>query len=774
VPEIAAHQNEFYLVLDDYHEIQAPELHIAMELFIDYMPPNIHLVLASRSDPPLPLARIRARSEIAELHSAELAFTEDEAEAFIRQVIGLALEHEDIHMLVTKTEGWITGLQLAGITMQADMNYSNTLRDFINGDRHIVDYLTDEVLNLQTPEVREFLLCTASLDRLESSLCNSILNRQDSQRILDELERKNLFLTPLDNRRQWFRYHALFRSMLNDLLVQECPSRILELHRRASDWYRSNGFVRSAIRHAYNARDYCAGAEMIEQNAELFWSRNEFGPLQQWLDTLPGDVLKDRPRLTVYRAWVAVLNGLLKEGESLLVEAENAMNANRVSSQDELWGMLYAIQGIFSRMRGDNPLAIELSEKAIELLPSDNLNWHAVALITLGIAFNALGEANRSNQAFSQAIALSSIAQNKLTSVVSAAQYAQLLISQGQLRLAARTCNQALEFAKIQGLRGFSQASRAYTSLAQIYREWDQLEQAREFQDKAVELSQANNNMRNLIEADLERVRWLHASGDPEQAKRLSEQIEFKIREFQLGEFLTEALSLKARLAIYTDDLETALEWTQSRGMNLCSSIDFSSEVECLTFSRLLLRQGKNDLAINLLDRMETVACQAGRKGRWMEIRLLQALAYEQSGRPRKAVQVLQQILPEAEREGYKRIFLDEGDAVAAILARIYRSSNPELIRHRSFIHSLIDALKEKEMGRDRTNQMVQGLLTVKEKQVVELLADGYSRNEIANVLVVSATTIDSHIKNIYQKLGAHNRVEAIRVAREIGVIGNQ
>jgi LuxR family transcriptional regulator, maltose regulon positive regulatory protein len=422
-------------------------------------------------------------------------------------------------------------------------------------------------------------------------------------------------------------------------------------------------------------------------------------------------------------------------------------------------------------MNGDNQKAIELSNKATNMLLSDNLNWQAVALITLGIAYNSIGLVHKSSQAFAQAIAFSSIARNGLTSVVSAAQYARLLIAQGQLRLAARTCDRALEFSSIRGRKGISQAARAFTSLAQIYREWNQLEKAKEFLDKAVELSQSNQNMRDFFEATLEQARWLNASGEPRQAIDLMEQIEFQIREYRLGEFLSEARSIKARLAVYQGDLEAAVHWAAVRGMDSLAGTDYSLEDEFLTYARLLLAQGKYQQVVTLLDRLDKATTESGRKGRWMEIQLLKGLVFEQTGHPRKATLAVQRILQDAEKEGFVRLFLDEGQKIVPLLEISYHSNSLILGSSRAYLHSLIRGLTKKPDGSAAGQLFSKDILTAKELDVLKLLASGNSRIEIANALVITTNTVDTHIKNIYDKLGAHNRVEAIMLGSEIGLI---
>lgn len=764
--------NEIFLVLDDYHEIQNEVCHEGISYLINHAPVNLHLLIATRESPPLNLARVRAQGELLEIGSSELAFTQDEVDKFLHYVMQLDLDEQETQILVQLTEGWVTALQLAGLSLQNCTDCFRFLREFSGDNRHIAEYLIAEVVQLLSEDLRIFLLKTSILEQLNGSLCDTILETQNSDSILLQLENQNLFLIPLDFKRMWYRYHTLFRDLLNNLLKDKFPEEITKLHQRATTWYEANGYYHAAIKHSFASTDFEKACQLIEIYSDKLWGRNEMDTLRDWLEDIPIEHLDRHPRLIILQAWIAVLSGQLKEGEKLLKKAEQSLDVTNFSEQKELNGILKVIHGIFSRMRGNVVEAIKISDEACQLLPSDNLNWLAVAQITIGIANNYLGEVKVASQAFAKATTFSSIAGNQLTSIVSAAQYARLHITKGSLKLAARTCEEALDVANRQGERGWPLAARAHTSLAHVLTEWNLLEEAGEHLEQAITLSQAGENIRNQVEALLEKARWLYACKETDQAVLILDQAETLIQEYQLGEFQNEAIAYRARLEIYNGQLEFAQDWAEAKNLSEVATVSYKNEYEVLTYVRLLIAKDQFSEALGLLDQIAKGATAAGRRDRAIEALVLKALVHLAQEKSVLAIETLKETLLYTEKEGYKRLYLNEGLPAIRMIKLALNSFGPDVKAHYNYLQMLLEESSETEIqATSHDHDLLAEKLTKRELEVLKLIATGISRAEVAVQLFITPNTVDTHIKNIYSKLQIHNKVEALVAARNLGLL---
>jgi len=450
INEITTIPHEFVLVLDDYHVIDAQPVHSGITFLLDHLPLQMHLVIATRADPPLPLARLSGRGELTELRASDLRFTPDEVTAFLNKVMDLNLSPEDIATLEARTEGWIAGLQLAALSMQGEQDVSGFIEAFSGSHRYIIDYLAEEVLNRQSHSTRTFLLETSVLDRLAGSLCDAVTGRGDGQATLEMLEDSNLFLVPLDNERRWYRYHHLFGNSLRNRLHRGQPDQVPELHDRASRWYDDNGLIAEAISHALQAKDFVRTAYLVEQAARSMVARGEVTTLLAWLEALPGELIRSRPQLCLAHSRVLFVLGKLDEAELRLLDVEAGCEAasspHERAELEAIPGEVAAVRALIAHVQEDTPRAIELSHLALESLPQDNLHLRGLITMTLGLVYRLSGDIAAARRAYSEAVTINQQTGHALTAMVSLAGLAQLQVLEGHLDQAAGIYEQARQF----------------------------------------------------------------------------------------------------------------------------------------------------------------------------------------------------------------------------------------------------------------------------------------------------------------------------------------
>ena len=441
INEITTIPHDFVLVLDDYHVIDAQPVHSAITFLLDHLPLQMHLVIATRADPPLPLARLRGRGELSELRASDLRFTPDEMTAFLNKAMDLNLSPEDIATLEARTEGWIAGLQLAALSLQSEQDVSGFIEAFSGSHRYVIDYLAEEVLNRQTHSTRTFLLETSVLDRLAGSLCDAVTGRGYGQATLEMLEDSNLFLVPLDNERRWYRYHHLFGNALQNRLYRGQPDQVPELHGRASRWYEDNGVIAEAISHALAAKDVERAADLVERAARSMVARGEVTTLLAWLEALPGELIRSRPQLCLAHSWALFLLGKLDEAELRLRDVETgyevASSRHERAELEAIPGEVAAVRALIAHDREDMPRAIELSLLALESLAEDNLQLRGLMAGNLGMVYQLSGDIAAARRAYSEAVTINQKTGHALMAVVSLTGLAQLQVLQGHLDQAA-------------------------------------------------------------------------------------------------------------------------------------------------------------------------------------------------------------------------------------------------------------------------------------------------------------------------------------------------
>ena len=781
-------KDPFVLVLDDYHVIDANAVDQALTFLVEHLPPQMHLVITSREDPHLPLARLRARGQLTELRAADLRFTASEAAAFLNQVMGLSLSATDITRLSDRTEGWIAGLQLAALSMQGHQDVSGFIRAFSGDHRYIVDYLVEEVLRRQPESVRNFLLQTSILDRLSGSLCDAATDQEKGNARLEALERGNFFIVPLDDKRQWYRYHHLFAEVLSVHLMAEQPDQVPTLHRRASKWYEQNGLVFDAIRHALAAKDFERAAGLMELELPAMQRSRQEATFLGWLKALPEEMIPFRPVLCVGYAWALLASGELEAADARLRDAERWLDttadiserpqvpsAEMVIVDKEGFRRLPVFVAVYrsalAQALGDVPNTIKYARRMLDFLPEDDHLGRGAATALLGLASWTSGDLEVAHRAFADGMARVQMAGNLSDVISGTIALADIRIAQGRLREAMRTYERSLQLAMEQGEPVLRGTADLYVGMSELHREHNDLDAATQHLLKSKELGEHTALPPNRYRWYVAMARIREAQGDLDGAlDQLHEAERLYIRDFFPN--VRPVAALVTRVWVAQGRLGESLGWVREQGLSAQDDLSYLREFEHITLARVLLARYKSDHvdrsiieAMRLLERLLKAAQEGERTGSVIEILVLQALAHQAQGDIPAALMSLQQALTLAEPEGYVRMFVDEGPPIMLLLE--------EAAKHRSapnYARQLLTAFGKSE---DRT-PVKQGLiepLSERELEVLRLLRTDLDGPEIASKLFVSLNTLRTHTKNIYSKLGVNNRRAAIRRAEELDLL---
>jgi LuxR family maltose regulon positive regulatory protein len=802
--EIADLSDNLVLVLDDYHVIESQPVDNALTFTLDHLPPQMHLVIATRTDPTLPLSRLRARGQLTELRAADLRFTTDEAAAFLQRVIRIPISPDDVCTLESCTEGWITGLQLAAVAMQGleqPDQIAHFIHSFCGSHRYIIDYLVDEVLDQQTLEVQEFLLQTSILDRMVAPLCNVVASRKDSQAILERLEAANLFLIPLDSERRWYRYHHLFADLLRQRLHQTQPEQVPILHCQASEWCELNGFVDEAIDYALAAEDFERAADLVEGRAETLWGRGEQTKLLGWLEALPVEQVFSKPQLCIFRAWGLFASGQQGAAERSLQAAEQALDptADRAtetspierdqppgSDRMKLQGRVAAIRAFMASFRGDVPGIIQYSRQALEYLPEQDSVWRSSAAIALGDAYSFKGELAAAYRARLEALKASKAAGNIYLILIASLKLAVTLRQQGRLQRTIEICQQQLQLVYESGLSQTAMAGWLLAIWGEVLAELNDLDGAIHQAKNGAELTGRGSDVAMLGWSCLCLVRVLFARGDMADAEEIIQKMENIAREYHVPPWITSPMAAwQARIWLAQDKLDSASHWVGERGLDADGDPTYLHEMEYMVLARILIAQGRLDEATSLLQRLLEATETGGRTSRAIEVLVLQALAVQAQGDTIQAITTLERALSLAEPGGYVRIFVDEGPPMARLLYEaVARGIMPDYTR--KLLAAFEDATKDERRRTEPSPSSsvirpsspalskAEGLvepLSQRELEVLQLIAEGLSNREISERLFLALSTVKGHNRNIFGKLQVQRRTEAVARARELGLV---
>jgi len=822
VNELALMPQPFLLVLDDYHLVEAETVHQAVNFLLTYLPPQAHLVIVTRREPPLALARLRVRGELGEISAADLRFSPAEVAAFFTQTVGVQLTPDAVAALDARTEGWVAGLRLAAVVLQATDPAARTARfvtlisQFRGDDRHVFAYLTEEVFDRLTAERQAFLVQTALLQRLCGALCDAVTGNRNSQSLLEELARENLFLLPLDHQRQWYRYHPLFADFLYHRLQRLAPDRLRGLHHRAAAWYATNGFAEAAIDHALAAGDYDQAAQWIEANVLRLALSNETATLMRWLCLLPPDLSQTRPLLAFAHAGVALLSSQFVQAKQWVETAERALVALPPATllpltTKTLQGYLDALRcTAMVNLHDPVEAIITVAQRSLNNLPADERFLRGAVALNLGDAYCRRQENGRAADAFAEAVALTQEVSNLTVHLAALGSQGELYAREGNLPQAALIYQRAIAVGQAWGKatgQTHPTTGKAHAFYANILYEWNQLDEAERQAIAAVDCCKRWGHTQHLVDSYLALINSTMAQGKLEQANAALTAARLVATEswhnaHQQGTRTNAARELveavdhtQLRLWLWQGRLQDARQWLADHD---------TEEHLALYFARARLALAQNELpaAAHWLSKIEQGLMRQPYRLGQIKLLLLQAQLHQRQAHPEQALTALRAALTLAEPGGYIRVFLDERPAVAELLHKLVpqtgdsdyvvapepfqaqqrlripdRQKVVDVVALSAYTQRLLTAFALQaitpaatESATPQTDALIEPL-SEREREVLRLLAADLTYEAIGESLVISLNTVRTHTKNIYSKLNVNRRSQAIARARALGLL---
>jgi len=768
INEIATIPDRIILVLDDYHVIESSQVDDVLTFLLENIPPQIQLVIATREDPHLPLAQLRAKDQLTELRAADLCFTSSEAAEFLNQVMGLDLSAEEIAALETRTEGWIAGLQLAAISLQGKEDTTKLIKSFSGSHRLVLDYLIEEVLDQQSESVRIFLLQTAVLDRMTGSLCDALTEQDNGQQTLDYLEQSNLFIVPLDNERRWYRYHHLFADLLRQRLIQSTAGDegggVPELHISASVWYEDNGLEIEAFQHAAVANDIERAARLVEGDGMPLTFRGAAAPVLNWLESLPTLVLDAKPSLWVTYGSALNFTGQSAAAEQKLQAAEAALEGIEPDARtNDIVGHIAAIRAMLAIGQNQSDTIIAQSRRALEFLHPDNLPVRTTMTWTLGHAYHLQGDRAAASRAYTEVISISQASGNIISTLAATTGLGDIQESENQLYLAAESYRRGL---LLFGDQPQLAAVGAYLGLARVLYEWNDLDAAEQHGQQSIRLARQLESLDAFAVGGVFLARLKITQGDAAGAVAILAEAEQFVRQHNFMHRMPEVAAAQVLTLLHQGNLAAAAHLAEKHELPI-------SQV------RVHLAQGDTSTALAVLRPLRRQVEAKGWEDGRLKVMVLQAVALHAHGEKEQAAQLLGDALALAEPGGFIRTFVDEGPPMVRLLRETAERGIAPI-----YVNRLLSTFAAQDQPKSLDQALTQGVgsqvpttpsltepLTDRELEVLQLMSDGLTYNEIAAQIIVSLNTVRTHVKNIYSKLYVHKRSQAIAKARELNIL---
>jgi len=751
--EMAVLPTPYILVLDDYHAIRVAAIHQQTAVLLERLPIFVHMVLITREDPLLPLARLRARGHLLEIRGTDLRFSLQECNGFLQQVMGIPLSMDDVATLERRTEGWIAGLQLAALSLQGHDDPAGFVKAFAGSNRFVLDYLVEEVYQRQPREIQDFLLRTSILDRLSESLCDAVAGISNSQEILESLEQANLFIVPLDQSRTWYRYHRLFVELLRHRLRRLKDLNTTGLHDRASSWFEQNRFLAEAIEHAIAAGNWESASHVMASVNPDMLKRGEIATLNRWYNAFPQEVLLANPKLCFDYCWALLLAVQYEAAAPLLDHVEQA--AREIP---EFLGEVLAAQAYLARGQGDHAAMVENSQRALALLPKSSVSSRGLVTINLGIAYWHMGQMAAAETALAEALEAAQATGNHYALLTALIFQGRIYGVQGQLQKGAEFFLQSIE----RGGR-IPINALAHLDMSVLQYEWNNLEESERHLEAAVELSQRGGNAEFLVSCWLFKIRIRLAQGDLSGTRQALADVQERV---EVGDIpvntTSRVIATQVHLALEVGDLPTALEWMDQ----------LDEQVDCHPFyrflgllqARVLIAQNDLTAARTHLERCSETASQNGWGYGLIATQIRQALA---AGKRETALEYLAEALHRAKPEGFIRTFVEGGHGLVPLLQEAARRGLEP-----AYVGKILGAMPGQpgRMQPSGRSSLVEPL-SERELEVLRLVTAGLSNRQIAEQLVISPGTAKSHVHNICAKMGVRNRTEAAARATELGLV---
>ncbi len=779
-------QAKYILILDDYHVITTGLIHEAVMFLLDNMPPQLRLIITSRADPPLSLGRLRARRHLVEIRENDLRFTVAEVTDLLNQVMRLNLSARDVEALEARTEGWIAGLQLAAISLQGRTDVGQFIDAFTGSHQFILDYLAEEVIDQQPTEVQQFLLQTAILNRFNAELCDAVTERDDSQVMLEYLARANIFIISLDDHRHWFRYHQLFVDLLRHYIKQAPtafhPALIEEiketgvktLHQRAASWYNNSDLIEEAVYHAQAAGDFAFVLEIIDQNFREMFSQRKTNLLLNWFQSIPAPLLEKTPRLHMVWAWTHFITGDLRAAERKLRQVEHTILVNDgLGLPPDLVAQVKVLQAELALANGRTSEAIELYQQALANFPAGEVEFRYFTRLNLAKAYRLNGEVQRSNQLFSTTEALP--VDDEFTAVVQMLFVSEQHQFHGRLQQSIVINQQILSLLQEQTTPHFiGFKMNAQIRLSEVFFEQNQIETAHRYATSALELARETSDRRVMITSLVMLARIHQVLEKPDQADAFMKQAVQHSQDSNIKSMMNWVESWQACLWLAQNKLAEATHWANVKSMAADDQFDGQMVFEYLTLARLLITQQQNDQAQSLLDRLIELAQTLEQCQYVVEALILQAVILNAQNELNLSISVIEKAMLFAEPEGYLQCFINDSEAMVPLLSHFvscYQQQStyqPHILAYTEQVLSLLPVASSEE-SIDVAPSLE--LLTKRELEVLQLIAEGLSNRKIAEKLVVAESTLKTHAKNIYGKLGVNSRVQALAKAKELNIL---
>lgn len=759
--EITTIPDSFILVLDDYHVPDGEAVNSILTFFLENMPPLMHLVIATREDPHLPLVRLRGRGQLIELRAADLRFTLSESAGFLNQMMGLDLSTDDIAALETRTEGWITGLQLAAISMQGQKNTTGFIESFTGSHHFVLDYLIEEVLKQQSESIQSFMLGTSILDRMCGSLCDAVLLKPSGtgQKILRHLEQSNMFIIPLDNERRWYRYHHLFSELLRQRLSQSSASflgngGVAELHNRASEWYENNDLGLEAFHHAAAANNIDRALRLIEGKRMSLHSHGVVASVLNWLKSLPKTVMDNKPLLWITYASVSLGFGRISNVEQILKAAEAALDGTKSDETSrDMTGRIASMRAILAVPLYNVETMKTQSLRALEYLHPENLSARTTSTWTLGLAYEELKDHPAARETYHKALSMGKISGNVVFTLLAKAGLGYMEEVENKLHLAVQIYQQILQLVGDQPLPVLCDV---HLGLARVFYQWNDMDSALQYTNSSIELARLfENTIDRFIVCEIFLSHLKLVTGDIDEAASLLAGTAHSVHQYDFVHRIPELAAQQVLTMIRQGNLETAAQIAEKHDLPM-------SEV------RIYLALGKASDALAILEPMDQKLEGRDWDNEKLNVMILKSIALHMQGKKDRAIQLLVSVLTLTEPEGFIRIFIDEGLPMFRLLSEAAAQGfMPE------YIGQLTAAFKAEKKQNEEIQPLIDPL-SPRELEVLGLIALGLSNNEICEKLFLALDTVKGHNRRIFSKLDVKNRTMAISKARSLNILNSQ